>query len=456
MPKITAVQKTNLLAWLENFSKEPGIVNEGLSENYHDFDTKRNAAAGELKKLVDAFLSGQITIIEFKEKSEAACREHPYWGFKGFSGQMQLNQYVNNIPEATKEAHLKTCLQLPADPAAAGKKILDLSKFLADARMKASNPRALPWISQAYLLSYFWELQKPCGLPVYYNSTKKTLNSAGFDLDRFSNPGDEYKEFVEIINEIWALFQSQGFKDEKFPYWFVEHVIWTQFVKMQETVDDTAPVVAPQTARAQTAVSTIIIPPSGMEWVPPIIQDLNDVAYNKETAWTQAKNVRPEKAFETKLRYAFTILGYETTELGQGTGRQPDGVAKSRGVMDGDYAIVYDAKARQDSFSLGTGDREIFEYIQKKKEELRRQRINKCYFVVVSSDFSDPNAMASAIRDTFRRTQVPVSLLKASDLLFIIGAKLQDADMDHARLEELFLDNGLITREKIIDALGLR
>ena len=30
-------------------------------------------------------------------------RTHPYWGFKGFSGQMQLNQYVNNIEDGAQE-----------------------------------------------------------------------------------------------------------------------------------------------------------------------------------------------------------------------------------------------------------------------------------------------------------------------------------------------------------------
>lgn len=457
MARLTEDQKKNLINWLENFAKSPTIFYEGLSEEYHVFDSKRNAAATELKKLVDSYLSGKIGITEFKEKSEAACRTHPYWGFKGFAGQMQLNQFVNNIADNAKEPHFKDALKLPENVPSAVKKISELSKYLSDARLKASNPRALPWTSQAYLLSYFWELQKPCGMPVYYNSTKKVLNSIGFELGRFDDPGEEYKEFFEIITEICALFVANGRKDEKFPYWFVEHVIWTQFVKMQESVAEPEQQAAPA-ARPQPVARGAVASSSVLEWVPPIIQDLNDLAHNCETAWSVAKGVRPEKAFETKLRYAFTILGYETTELGQGTGREPDGVALSRDVRDsGDYAIVYDAKARQDYFNLGTGDREIYEYVQKKKEELRRQkRINKLYFVIISSDFGDPNAMTSAIRDIYRRTQVPVLLLKAADLLFIVEARLQDSEMDHVRLEELFLENGLITRDKIIEALGLR
>ncbi len=62
----------------------------------------------------------------------------------------------------------------------------------------------------------------------------------------------------------------------------------------------------------------------------------------------------------------------------------------------------------------------------------------------------------SAIREIYRRTQVPVILLKAIDLLFIIDTKLQNVEIDHTRLEYLFLDTGLITREKIIDSLGIR
>jgi hypothetical protein len=189
-------------------------------------------------------------------------------------------------------------------------------------------------------------------------------------------------------------------------------------------------------------------------WVPAIIEDLEDLAFNQETGWTKSRNIKPEKAFETKLRYAFTIMGFDTEELGQGKGRQPDGVAISRGVEDGEYAIVYDAKAREKHFGVGTSDREISEYIRTKKSELRMQRVNRIYFVIVSSEFgNNPNDIA-LIREVYRKTQVPITLLKASDLLFIVENKLKNSDLSHAYLEDLFLDTGVKTRSQVVDLLS--
>jgi hypothetical protein len=54
------------------------------------------------------------------------------------------------------------------------------------------------------------------------------------------------------------------------------------------------------------------------------------------------------------------MLGYETKLLGQGQGRVPDGRALAH---DENYAILWDAKIRGDSYSLGTDDRTIREYI---------------------------------------------------------------------------------------------
>lgn len=57
------------------------------------------------------------------------------------------------------------------------------------------------------------------------------------------------------------------------------------------------------------------------------------------------------------------ILGYETKLLGQGKGRVPDGLAVEN---DNSYAIIWDAKARYDKYSLGTDNRTIREYIVSK------------------------------------------------------------------------------------------
>ncbi len=47
-------------------------------------------------------------------------------------------------------------------------------------------------------------------------------------------------------------------------------------------------------------------------------------------------------------------------------------------------------------------------------------------------------------------------MIKAVDLLFLIEEKLKDTDLTHERLEPLFLETGILTREKIVDILGIR
>src|SRR3989344_667324 len=102
---------------------------------------------------------------------------------------------------------------------------------------------------------------------------------------------------------------------------------------------------------------------------------------------------------------------------------------------------------------MGTDDRSIIEYIKKKQDELKRQRIIKLSFVIVSSGFANSEAMNGALLNIFRETRVPVILIQARDLLYIIETKLKHADIDLARLENLFLERGQLTREKIVEVL---
>jgi hypothetical protein len=50
--------------------------------------------------------------------------------------------------------------------------------------------------------------------------------------------------------------------------------------------------------------------------------------------------------------------------------------------------------------------------------------------------------------------RVPVILVRAKDLLYIVGRKLSNADINHSQLEDLFLETGILTTDKIVDVLG--
>lgn len=452
MIQLNQQQKESLLQYLKEFNEKETIVNEGIENNYKSFDAQRISAIPHLKELIERFLNKKLTLEQFKIESESYCRKYPYWGFKNFSGQMQLNQYSNNIKDSEKEEFLREVITLPNNIQEAKNKIDSMADYLIRLKEGTDNPKSIPRVSQAYLLSYFWEIQDSIKWATYYGSTKKVLLNLGAELDVADSYGEEYAAYIYTISQIKELYEKEGDMKVEHPLWFIEHVLWNQFIK-NKPVEETKEV---KNVISTRKVISAKKNSSAGEWIPPIVTDIEELSNNKETDWSKSRGLKAEKAFETKLRLAFTLLGYETRELGQGTGRQPDGIAVSTGVDDGDYAIIYDAKAREGKYSVGTNDREILEYIKKKTEELKRARINRTYFVVISSEFDDNSSSLNLLKEVYRKTRVPITLLKASDLLFIIETKLENIYINHGQLEHLFLETGLLTREKISDILGVR
>jgi len=444
--QLTPEQNKLLTSYLSDFVQSPTVEDNSVQLPYAEFDSKRIVAIVELRKMLDCFLSGSFSPADFKGKSEIMSRALPYWGFKNFSGQMQLNQYVNNIDDATKEKQLKNALTLPKTLDEAVLKINNLAEYLTELKTKTDNPKSIPRVNQSFMLSYFWELQVPERYPVFFGSAKNVLENLGFDFKSQESAGAEYKYFAEIYFAIRFQYEKAGIK-ENHPIWYVEHVLWNQFKKQQGESE-------PEIVREKPINVSKVGKTQDESWIPPVIADLEQLALNQETEWSKKRGLKPDKAFETKLRYLFTVLGYNVTELGQGKGREPDGVAISTDGHAGYYAIIYDAKAREVNYSIGTGDREIVEYIKNKQRELQRQRVDKISFLIVSSEFLDKPSLDSSLKDIYRATRVPVILVRAKDLLYIVNRKLSNADIDHAQLEDLFLETGVLTTDKIVDVLG--
>ncbi|MDP3785102.1 MAG: restriction endonuclease FokI C-terminal domain-containing protein [bacterium] len=447
--QLSLEQEKELGLYLKDFQKSQTVEDNNVVTAYASFDDNRIKAIEELKKMVSDFLGGSLSMTDFKEKSETMSRTFPHWGFKGFSGQMQLNQYVNNIEDSAKEKNLKEALSVPKSMDEAVAKIDTFAEYLTELKTKTDNPKSIPRVNQSFMLSYFWELQAPELYPVFFGSAKNVLENLGFDFKSQETAGVEFKYFTEIYSAIRSLFEKENV-NEKHPVWYVEHVLWNEFKKQHVS---TSAETKTETKQKSPSVTKIARTPDE-SWIPPVIADLENLALNQETEWTQKRGIKPEKAFETKLRYLFTILGYNVTELGQGKGREPDGIAISTDGHAGYYAIIYDAKAREKDYSIGTGDREITEYIKNKQRELQRQRVDKVSFLIVSSEFANSPSLENSLKDIYRATRVPIILVKAKDLLDIVNRKLSNADIDHAQLEDLFLETGILTAEKIVDVLG--
>ena len=206
-----------------------------LQKDYKEFDEKRVSSIKELKSLIEDFIYKKITIEGFKERSELMCRKLPYWGFKGFSGQMQLNQYVKNIDDKQKENVIREALIVPGNEHEVVEKIDNLSDYITELRKKLNYPKGFPWPSQIFMLTYFWEIQTPEKWPIYYDASKKVLSNIGFDFNASDSHGKKYLEFVEVISAIKKLYEEEGFIDKKHPTWFIEHVLWRQYQNQQST-----------------------------------------------------------------------------------------------------------------------------------------------------------------------------------------------------------------------------
>ncbi len=444
---LTPKQKSTFKRFLEEFRGTEQLENQGEMLHYRDIDKKRDETSAIIKKALEDYLKGKISLQEFKQASSDFCFAHPYWGFKSFSGQMQLNQYANNIGDPLKEEMLKKAITPPKDLQDAVAKINEMAQFLGDLKVGAENPKSIPRTNQTFLLTYFWSMQEREKWPIYYGSYKKQFPDIEFPIEAAQSPGEEYAAFVMFFDALKRYAGEElGVKEDSMT-WFVEHVLWVQFLKKE------APAVAPKKGRSEKVDST---GESG-SWIPPIISDLPQLAANTETTWSKTNKVSPERAFEIKLQYVFQILGYQVIALGQGSGREPDGVAISTHSTENPaYAIVFDGKSREKTYSIGTEDRAITEYIKNKRKELNRIRVDKLSFLIVTSEVADtPNTRETAKR-IYQDTRVPMVLMRADDLLHVVEEKLKNIDIDHKQLEGLFIETGLLTREKIAEVLGAR
>lgn len=172
-----------------------------------------------------------------------------------------------------------------------------------------------------------------------------------------------------------------------------------------------------------------------LKFIPPIVQDLVDLSLNEEKS----------REFEKSVNLVFQMLGFEVIYYGQGTGRNPDGVAKENQHR---YAILIDAKARKVNYKIGTEDRKFIEYIKAFSEPLRKSGFTNIYFLIVSSSFD--SLSTTAIKNIRVETQVTTTLLTSRLLLKILSGKIQTPRLfDLKKFQELLIEDGELTEKKI-------
>ncbi|MGA2820047.1 MAG: hypothetical protein ABSF61_05255 [Anaerolineales bacterium] len=189
--------------------------------------------------------------------------------------------------------------------------------------------------------------------------------------------------------------------------------------------------------------------------IPPVVMILPQLAANDEDLGQlcDKAGISIEKALENRVGILFRMLGYEVEPLGQGHGRAPDGVAKSREYH---YAIVYDTKARKDAYTMGTDDRAAREYINSVGEQLRKEGIKTLYFAIISSRFSGDHD--DIIRGLKIETEVrEVLLIEAAALLVLLEGKFRDPTLTLGPdgIQRLLAASGPLTEADAREFIGI-
>jgi hypothetical protein len=126
--------------------------------------------------------------------------------------------------------------------------------------------------------------------------------------------------------------------------------------------------------------------------------------------------------FERRTADAFRSLGFEISQLGQGTGRKADALALAPRER---FAIIIDAKVRSAGYVLGTEDRKFLEYDRTHGAEPQRQGYENLYFAVVGSAFKegDLRKLTDALSSSSIRSP---NLITALALMRIVEDSIRD------------------------------
>lgn len=394
MPLLDPAQQQRALEVMREYLGAPiGPNGRTPRDNQLELDKNRRVLIAEhLGPLLEGYLAGRVPLGEFKAKVDGLNKKNEYWGFKGIKGQMFFNMLTNTaVDPAELDQELKAAIALPANNDAAKSRIRTFTSYakrLGDSHVdQGGTAHGKPKIgSIPFFLSYFWQIRAPESWPVYYTNGVQTME----DLNLWRptvDLADNYVLFKRLQEELAELFSSAS--GLRFTLYDVEHVFW---FKGGNPYGGNKPAMAtavtdpePPPVRAE-ATADGKLPDS---YVPPIVAVIPALAKNdpKLAEAAKASGTSLERAFEKSVNAAFTIMGYQTQLLGQGQGRVPDGRALD---LDNSYAIVWDAKARTDGYSIGTDDRTIREYITTQSRELVRKRsLRNIYYLIVSSVFQD-------------------------------------------------------------------
>lgn len=409
---------------------------DDADEFYVEHNRKRDRVAREeLQPLIEEFLNGEVDVKEFRSRIDGLNKRNKLWGFHGFVGQMHFNKLLKASPDPKRFAiRLREAITPPETIDEARETIDDFAEYTQ--RLKENDIDHDPFPkSTIFFLSYFWHIQRLEEWPIFYPVSEQYLDDEGL-LDTGEPYGTRYANFVELMEELRE--QASEWLEPPVEYRNVANAIYWY----EERREEPEPEPGPEPEPTGTFTS------ADQPFLPSIVADLDAVSEGDDEAIDRYAPYDSDLGtiFERKVGALFQLLGFDTEIMGQGSGRNPDGIAEA---VRNNYAVIYDAKKRQDGYRLGRDDRTIRDYIETHSRRLRDQGKQHIYFALVSSSFRDVDE--SALRDLRTSTDVDnIVLLRADVLQELLELRLREPYLNLDDVEWVFQNrSGEIQSEEL-------
>jgi hypothetical protein len=434
-------QRIKILEIWQAYSRSTKVVVDNKGNAIADFDQQREAAILVLRGLLGDYLGENVTVGQFKTSIDSYNKRNNYWGFTATKGQMFFNQLVRagagNL--ASLDTTLRATISAPASLDNALEKVGTLAAYCDGFFSKATDKRTAPNPgSVCYFLSYFWQIQDHVTWPIMYTSLIKSFAMIGI-WAQTDSARDAYEHFYHINEGIEELIGTDG--GNRPNHWEIEHAFWNfnEGLRVPQpsrpAPSSPPPAAAPPQSRSIEGAIDI------SEYLIPRIARLVELG-----ADTEQSGARKGYLFEQMVAEVFRFFDFETINLGQGSGRNPDFIAKYR---EENTAFLVDAKAYSEGYSLGIDDRAMREYINSHCPELRKDGYKKIGFIVVSNSFkSDLDEFANELTwDTDIKRFI---LLESEALLYVLAYKTKDQLRPSQIIESLVYLGNPITKDKVI------
>ena len=420
------------------------MVNDlkGNSIEAHRFDENRLKAIQEINVMISEYLSEKSELKVFKSLLDGYNKRNNLWGFAAMKGQMFFNQLTNSSGSnlSKLDSVIKDCITTPTNVAEAKTKINKLTDYIEAISANIEEKRKAPKKgSVSYFLSYFWQVSNPQKYPIIYTSLIDAMIEHDLWVDK-DNSADEYEFFFNLSNEI-KDFLSNDLKKE-INHWDVEHCFWLSLTGQG--------VISPAKKQIKEQVEKIIVQKINstfemLDYVPPVVSDLVEAgALEGDTRAIKGYS------FEKKVAALFRMLDFESEDgLGQGKGREPDGILTYR---QDNIAFIYDAKVRENGYSIGTDNRAIKEYINNHYPKLEKQGYKNIGFLIISSKFNgNPREI---IREIKVGTSIKwFSLITSEALLGLLAFKLKNG-LSTSQIADFLLEDGELTFDDVKESFS--